>query len=301
MMLKDSPIRFDAIEHTYTAPDGRQLRGITGLLKERLGLASYDGVSREVLQRAAKRGSEVHRLCEDWDNIGHYPEDNEDAKAYIDLQAKEGLNHVCSEYLVSDGHTYASPIDKVFKRGVVYDLADIKTTYDLDKEYVSWQLSIYAFFFEMQNPLLNLGNLYAIHLKKGKAKMVQVERKPIDQVRKLLYTTEPMNVDPYAMPSKWREREDELIKYTHLMEVYKRKVEEIKAEMLDEMTEQGVSRWETSCLQVVRRESSKRRVVDAKRLEADHPAIYAEYSKESESKASITIKIKDNEPSEPNR
>lgn len=301
-MLIDSPVRFDAIAHTYTAPDGRQLRGITGLLKERLGLGSYDRVSAEVLQRAAERGSEIHRLCEEWDTIGHYPEESDDAKAYIDLQAREGLNHVCSEYLVSDGHTYASPIDKVFKRGErVYDLADIKTTYKLDKEYVSWQLSVYAFFFEKQNPHVVLGNLYAIHLRDGKAKMVEVSRKSNDQIIKLLYTNEPMNVDPYAMPSKWREREDELIKYSHLADHYKKKVDGIKVEMLEEMTEQGVSRWETPFVQIVRREGSIRRVFDAKGFEKDHPTLYAEYSKESESKASITIKIKDNEPSEPNR
>ena len=272
------------------------------MLKERLGLGNYDWVSKEVLQRAAERGSEVHRLCEEYDNIGAIPADNKDVTAYIALESEEGLNHVCSEYLVSDGHTYASPIDKVFKRGErVYDLADIKTTGRLDKEYVSWQLSVYAFLFEKQNPHVVLGNLYAIHLRDGKAKMVEVARKSNDQIIKLLYTQEPMNVDPYAMPSKWREREDDLIKYSHLADHYKKKVEEIKAEMLEEMTEQGVSRWETSCVQIVRREGSIRRVFDAKGFEKDHPALYAEYSKESESKSSLTIKIKDNEPSEPNR
>ena len=290
-MLNDSPVRFDAIAHTYTAPDGRQLRGITGLLKERLGFATYDGVSAEVLQRAAERGSEIHRLCEEYDTIGAYPDDA-NLHAYVGLKNEMLLDHVCSEYLVSDGHTYASPIDKVYKRGEVYDLADIKTTYLLDKKYVSWQLSVYAFLFELQNPLLSVGNLYAIHLRDGKAKMVQVERKPIDQVRKLLYTTEPMNVDPYAMPSKWREREDELIKYTHLMEVYKRKVEGIKSEMLEEMTEQGVSRWETPFVQIVRREGSIRRVFDAKRFKEEHADMYAEYVTESVTKASITVKIK---------
>lgn len=290
-MLNDSPVRYDAISHTYTAPDGRLLRGITGLLNERLGLATYDGVSAEVLQRAAERGSAIHTMCEEYDTVGAYPDDK-DLHAYVGLKNEMLLDHVCSEYLVSDGHTYASPIDKVFKRGHVYDLADIKTTYRLDKEYVSWQLSVYAFLFEMQNPLLSVGNLYAIHLRNGKAKMVAVERKPIDQVRKLLYTNEPMNVDPYAMPSKWREREDELIKYTHLMEVYKRKVEDIKAEMLEEMTEQGVSRWETPFVQIVRREGSRTERFDAKRFKEDHAEMYAEYVTESVTKSSITIKIK---------
>ena len=94
------------------------------------------------------------------------------------------------------------------------------------------------------------------------------------------------------MPSKWREREDEIIKYTHLMEVYKRKVEDIKAEMLEEMTEQGVSRWETQFVQIVRREGSRTERFDAKRFREEHAEMYAEYVTESVTQSSITIKIK---------
>lgn len=292
MTLNDVPVRFDADAHTYTMVDGTVLSGVTGLLKERLFPTQYAGVDPELLNNAAAYGSAVHRMCEAYDTVGAYPE-NEDLHAYVGVKNEYELEHLCSEYLVSDCEKYASCIDKVYEvDDNTVDIADIKTTYRLDKEYVSWQLSVYAYLFEKVNPCIKVRNLYAIHIKKGVCKLVQVERKPIDQVRKLLYTTEPMNVDPYAMPSKWREREDELIKYTHLMEVYKRKVEDIKAEMLEEMTAQGVSRWETPSVQIVRREGSRSERFDAKRFKEEHADMYAEYVTESVTKASITIKIK---------
>jgi hypothetical protein len=71
-----------------------------------------------------------------------------------------------------------------------------------------------------------------------------------------------------------------------------RKVEDIKAEMLEEMTEQGVSRWETPFVQIVRREGSRSERFDAKRFKEEHADMYSEYVTESVTKASITIKIK---------
>ena len=292
MTLNDVPVRFDADAHTYTMVDGTVLSGVTGLLKERLFPTQYAGVDPEVLNNAAAYGSAVHRMCEAYDTVGAYPE-NEDLHAYVGVKNTYELEHLCSEYLVSDCEKYASCIDKVYEvDDNTVDIADIKTTYRLDKEYVSWQLSVYAYLFEKVNPCIKVRNLYAIHIKKGVGKLVQVERKDVIAVEGLLYTTEPMNVDPYAMPGKWREREDELIKYTHLMEVYKRKVEDIKAEMLEEMTEQGVSRWETQFVQIVRREGSRTERFDAKRFKEEHADMYAEYVTESVTKASITIKIK---------
>ena len=292
MTLNDCPVRFDADAHTYTMVDGTVLSGITGLLKERLFPTQYAGVDPEVLNNAAAYGSAVHRMCEAYDSVGEYP-DNEDLHAYVGVKNEYELEHLCSEYLVSDCEKYASCIDKVYEVGDgVVDIADIKTTYALNKEYVSWQLSVYAYLFEKVNPCIKVRNLYAIHIKKGVGKLVQVERKDVIAVEGLLYTNEPMNVDPYAMPSKWRAREDELIRYTRLMEVYKRKVEDIKAEMLEEMTEQGVSRWETPFVQIVRREGSRSERFDAKRFKEEHADMYAEYVTESVTKASITIKIK---------
>ena len=79
---------------------------------------------------------------------------------------------------------FASPIDIVTSD--LY-LCDIKTTYALDEDYCSWQLSIYAYLFEVQNPDLQVKGLRAIWLKGSTAKVVDVDRISIpEEVKKLL-------------------------------------------------------------------------------------------------------------------
>jgi hypothetical protein len=69
--------------------------------------------------------------------------------------------------LVTDGEHYASKIDAVYQgeKGVI--LNDRKTTYHLDKEYVSWQLSIYAWMFERMNPGVEVEGLTATWMREG--------------------------------------------------------------------------------------------------------------------------------------
>lgn len=66
-------------------------------------------------------------------------------------------------------------------------LADIKTTSKLDKEYVSWQLSVYADWFEAMNPDIPVKALYVVWLKDDKHKVIEVERKSHEEVEALLY------------------------------------------------------------------------------------------------------------------
>ena len=288
--LNDCPVRFDYDAHTYTIVDGTVLSGITGLLKERLFPTQYAGVDPEVLNNAAAYGSAVHRMCEAYDSVGEYP-DNEDLHAYVGVKNTYELEHLCSEYLVSDCEKYASCIDKVYEvDDNTVDLADIKTTYALNKEYVSWQLSVYAYLFEKVNPCIKVRNLYAIHLKKGVGKLVQVARKDDIAVEGLLYTDG--QAAAYAVPDDHREFARLVYELTKQHNDLTERLTSLKAELLERMEGENASRWEYGRMQVVRKEAGKRKTFDSKRFEADHAEMYAEYLKESESKSSITIKIK---------
>ena len=290
--LNDCGVRFDAGLHTYTAPNGRTLRGITGLLHDKLFPDTYKGVDEETLRKAAERGTAIHRMCEDWDEIGTFMDDDT-LRAYIGGCNDHGLVHHCSEYLVSDMDMYASSIDKVFRvDDETVDIADIKTTYRLDKEYVSWQLSVYAYLLELQNPHARVRKLLAIHLRDGKCKVVEVERKSNEDVKKLLYSDEVPDLNPYAMPMKYRVEEGDIIRYAHLAKYYSDKVAELKERMLADMESAHATRWETERVQVVRREGSRTEKFDAKRFKEEHADMYAEYVTESVTKSSITIKIK---------
>lgn len=293
MRLNYCPVRFDAELHTYTAPDGRQLRGITGLLHDKLFPDTYKSVDAETLRRAADRGKAIHQMIEDWDEIGTYVDDD-NLSAYIDVCNKSGLVHHCSEYLVSDLDMYASCIDKVYRvDDGTCDIADIKTTYTLNKEYVSWQLSIYAYLLENENPHVKVRSLYAIHIRDGKGKLVEVQRKDVEVVKELLYGGDIPEYNPYAMPSKYRDMEDEIVRAAHLAKHYTDRVNELKAHLLADMERVKASRWESDRVQIVRREGSRTKKFDAKKFEAEHSDMYAEYVTESVTKSSITIKIKE--------
>jgi hypothetical protein len=229
-------------------------------------------------------------MCEAYDTVGAYP-DNEDLHAYVGVKNEYELEHLCSEYLVSDLERYASCIDKVyFVDENTVDIADIKTTYKFDKEYVSWQLSIYAYLFERQNPTIKVRNLYGLHLRRGEGKMIEVVRKDDLVVEALLYRD--IEIDPYAMPEMFKAAEDEIARFTRLIKHYTEKLDILKDGIREEMERVGATRWDGDKVQIIRRAGSTSTKFDAKRYEAEHPEECAAYMKETKTKGSITIKIK---------
>lgn len=183
IVLKKSPVVFDELAHTYHLM-GAQLSGITSLLHRTLFAGKYNGISKKVLDKAAGYGHNIHEQIELVDSLG-VVSDHPSVQAYCRMKENYNLITLCNEYLVSDEIAYASSIDIVFSD---YTLADIKTTSKLDMEYLSWQLSIYAYLFEMQNPGLKVPRLLAIWLPKpryGKPNLVEVPRKSKDAIKVL--------------------------------------------------------------------------------------------------------------------
>lgn len=182
-MLATSPVIFLPEEHRYFNPEnGRYLSGITSLLSRQLFPDKYDGIPQATLNAAAAKGSAIHEECADLATFGvagTYPE----TEAFARLLTRECIEPLEAEYTVSDGEHYASKIDFLDRS---LNLYDIKTTSTLDTEYVSWQLSIYAHLFEMQNPGLQVGRLAAIHLRGKRAKLVRVARKSAEAISRLL-------------------------------------------------------------------------------------------------------------------
>lgn len=150
---------FNEDEHRYFRSDGKELQGITKMLKAMLFKEEYKGVSQDVLQNAAERGHLIHSRLELYDNSG-LGDDIPEVIAYARLKKMFNLEYIASEYLVSDDENYASAIDKVYHEKDTPDdevvLGDVKATYNFNRDYVSWQLSVYAYFFEMLNPHLKV-------------------------------------------------------------------------------------------------------------------------------------------------
>lgn len=187
LKLADSGVVFNEGTHQYFLGD-KELKGITGILSRLVFPNKYDGIPAHVLAQAAKRGSHIHKMCEMVDEIGIVPEGCKEAMNYIALKDSLGLVSVAREYLVTDRARVASAIDAVYagtRPGTVI-LNDLKTTSKLDKEYLSWQLSIYAYLFSLQNPDIEIEKVTATWLKDDNCEWVEIERKPVEEVKRLL-------------------------------------------------------------------------------------------------------------------
>lgn len=299
MELIKSNVVFDQENHTYTL-DGVRLSGITSMLESQLFPHKMDGIPQSILDNAAERGTFVHECCEIADSLGVVP-DCEEARSYLGLTRSNSLIHEESEYLVSDNRYYASSIDKVFRvDDKTFHLADIKTTYKLDKEYVRWQLSIYAYLFEIQNPGAKVGKLYAIWLRGDKAELVEIERIDVETIMDLLacgVSGEQFDspLKPVAqesnIPDKYKELELSIIEIDQQCKYWTDRRKELTDGVLKEMAKADVCKWQGESISFTRKKGSVRKDFDKKAFEKDHPDLYKEYLKETSVAESVTLKV----------
>lgn len=252
--LKQSEVVFNELAHTYLRGDTK-LSGITGLIHAVLLLGVYpdakDYVKEVQIPKKGYYGTCVHKAIQTWDELGiemtqypavpfkpkHFKEDVKPAQdvsaelAYYRKVKPRTCKTIASEFTVDHGN-FASQIDCVWatEDGDIY-LVDHKTN-NLDfypggaeglKEYLSWQLSCYAVMFEKQTGLKVKG-LLGNWLRKGAGELWRIERKPDEQVTKLLNTDILPNPE-YDKDDPFSER---WIYINPEMQVTAAKVEEVK-------------------------------------------------------------------------
>ena len=197
--LKQCSVVFNPEDHTYYLPEKKKyLSGITGMLERQLFPDTYAGIPEAIIKQAAEYGTSVHQSIEafdmDWENDG-----TQEVADYISLTTENGLVHETSEYLITDNENYASMIDKVCRVDEnTFDIGDIKTygVMTLEKrEKARWQLSIYAYLFELQNKKAKVRRIFILHIR-NKAKkdgsfdhisdLIELVRIPSEIVKGLL-------------------------------------------------------------------------------------------------------------------
>ena len=288
MELKESGVVFTQEEHTYHLGD-KQLYGITGLLSAKLFPNKYANVSEEVLKRAADYGTSVHQQCELIDSLGIDPS-SEEGLNYVSLRDENRLIHEASEYIVTDKKHYVSAIDKVFRSGKdSFILADIKTTYEPDKEYLRWQLSIYAYLFEKQNKGAKVDKLYCIWLRHEKKELMPVERISDTNVKQLLDSG--VSGEEYVtLPEQYRQIEAGISNVILQCKYWEAQKKDIQNIIFDAMSECGMHKWTGSSISCSLRDGVVKRKFDEKRFKEDHPDIYEQYLIDGFTAGSVTIK-----------
>lgn len=293
-LRKNKEVAFNEWLHVYTASDGHTLIGVTELMK-RHGLSpDYGGISKDVLEKAAARGTAIHQLLQDYDD-GKAVIEDENLKAYKAL----GLKVHCSEYLVSDNEIVATFIDKVLDD---CSLADVKSTSSVHRRPLEWQLSIGAYLFELQNPGKKVPHLYCIHVRDGKAKLIEVNRIPNEAVERLIecercgvvYSDNPVPADAAIALEEQAvvlaEQLDQIARLKLAIKETEQASAELQQRLYDYMTENNLDEMACELGTFVRKAPYTKKALDSTRLKKEKPELYEQYLKESEIKGSITFK-----------
>ena len=306
-LAENAAVFFDEMTHTYLRRgDYKELLGVTSLMKA-MGLSpDYSGIPAETLQRAADRGSAVHKAIETWCKKEPVAIDETYADEVIpDLEAFKRLELpvLANEYLVSDNELIASSIDIVLDD---LTLVDIKTTSKIHYDAVSWQLSIYKYLFELQNPKKKVKGLKVLHLREGRVEYKDVLERPKEQILGLIaaykdntiFTIDSQDIAPLPEEAKktmalLEELERKIVTLDAQVKEYKAQQEAQKAEVMKFMKEHMLSKWEVSpTLSFTYIAPTTRQTFDSTRLKKERPGTYAEYIKVSEVKESLKINLK---------
>ena len=303
--LKDSGVLFNKELHEYWL-DGKQLSGITGMLQRQLFPNEFEGIPESKINEAARYGTEVHESIEMFDSFW-INDGTQEVLDYITICNENNLVHERSEYTVTDGENWASNIDKVYRTSDdTFSLGDIKTYRTMTPaklEKARWQLSIYAYFFELQNTGAKVEKLFIIHLRNKEkadgtfdhvAEILPVERIPNDICKGLLDADlqGKQFTNPYSIPDKYKDQEGYIRRLIQTKNETEEELSRIKSEILGDMEAMGVRTWETGTMRLTRKLPGVRISFNAAKFKEDHPDIdFTPYERTSNVSGSLLIAV----------
>lgn len=160
--------------HTYIY-DGVILPSVTQIIKIKFG-NKYDGVPAFVLQRASVKGTAVHSAIERYCKLNE-ESDLPELHNFKFLRDHYGFKVLDNEVPIvlfqDDKAVCAGRLDLVLEQDGVTGLADIKRTYNLDKEYLAYQLNLYRLAYQ-QCYDTDIVFLKGVHLREEKRQYVDI-------------------------------------------------------------------------------------------------------------------------------
>lgn len=289
------------IEETHQYFIGKkELKGVTGTLIKKAFPDTYKNIPESVLMKAAERGGLIHNtfetFCSIFDaDIKQYPNHTEELQAFHSMLVAYDLHYVASEYLVTDGENFASAIDGIFadNEGNIY-LVDYKTTATLHYDNVSLQLSIYAKWFEEQNPDLKVKEIVCMWFKNGQSKFQPLPRVADYQIDDLIaaYLADDAEYQyKVEVPEQFSALEQEFRLITARVDALKIKQDDVKEQIMKMMEANKQKSIKTNIGSYSYVESTTKRTLDTKLFKEKYPNAYEKLTKVSISKPSIRIKL----------
>lgn len=295
-ILKDNkpPVIFKEEEHEYWLDD-KQLNGITGRINDVLyGGKKYEGVPEYIMQRARERGSLVHKEIEEYvkNGVNGFTDELQIFKKIKEIYNFEVLE---SEYTVTDFEKFATNIDLILYINEVLALCDIKTTAQLDNEYLSWQLSINAYMLEK---ILKekVEKLYVFWTRT--TEFIEIERKTNKEVEEFLYSDiEYIDAQEKLELSKSESERFEALQ--NQIQNLKQQLQELETQenefkniFIEKMKQNNIKSFDLGNVKITYVAPAVRKSFDSKRLELENKEVYEQYLKESKVKESLRITVR---------
>ena len=304
--LQYEGLKFNAEAHEYYYGE-LVLPGITGAIKRLCFPNKYKGIPDHILEAAAVRGTEIHKLLETADVFDDYI--TQEQILYKDLRDSMGWKHYGSEVLVTNDKTHATAIDKVYinEDGTV-DLVDIKSTDKLDEDYLAWQLSIGAMMYEHCFGV-KVRKTWAIWMKKdlSHAEVVEIAKRiPEDECKRLLKADadgEETFESEYISKNEWTElpEEDaeeltgiinELAAIDAQNKANKVRTDELKKRVNEVFKSTGAQSWKLPQVTIFATKEKPNVRIDAEKLKEIAPEIYNQVVKVSVTAAGVSYKFR---------
>jgi hypothetical protein len=266
-----------------------ELISVTTLLAKHGISASWSGVDADLLNKAADRGTRIHKAIEEFTVWGESFEEDEFSE-YVDAFA-ELYGHIVmvpkSEVIVNND-ICAGTVDLLYPTEII----DIKTGSTIHKTDWAWQMSIYDYLAGGDDRNLEVAWLNDPKTKKR----IPIERIPTEEIEKLMECERKGTLyQARQLPAEYLTYAIESVsKLKFLLDAvntYEQIEKEVREKLLTAMMENGVESVTVGGALFSLVKESERTTVDSKKLKEDYPEIYPKVTKTSKVKPSVRIKF----------
>jgi len=309
-------IAFDESKHIYTVNGDFADISVTELLGKH-GLApDFSKVPKETRLTAAAQGKLIH------EDIEKFIKSTEPYKP-VTLQCEQfaewvhaNVDSATAEQMVAHlvgTYAFVGTADVV---GVTKDdelfVGDHKCTAVFEREYVTWQVSLYDYFLRhiggdgkingrSWRGYKGASKFFCFHynVKAGTLKVHELEKIPDSEIERLLNCEvhgvkykRPSLVVEQQLREQWENAENTLVEMERAYKEQENKVKELRQRLCDEMEKQGIESFESGKLRLKYIRAAESLTTDTKALKAQFPQVYAAVQKIVKRKAYVRMTIK---------
>lgn len=289
-------IVFDKETHTYTdAATGQVLPSVNQIINAVYG-SGVEFVNPELLKAAAQRGTNIHAECEQAIKgltEYKYPE----TTAFMDwAKSKLDLSQARTEVILSVEGKFAGTADLLCG-----GLFDYKTSRNKPTKSMlgHWQKQLSMYYYAEKKAGREPEKMTVLHLTGNTCTPYELEYLGdawVEETLTAYYEGRKIEEKREIATDLQTIDQNTLARFSDVLETIanlEKEIEPIREQIKDEMEKRGILNLKLGNVSISYVAPTKRKTFDTKRFKADNAEMYEQYTKESEVKSSIRIKIKE--------